>query len=125
MRANQRAHVNEESLIGCLFHALYETSTTSTQQRFFALASRALQEAGLGVTRAIPLPLGAWPAESGHLGTCGGECAGLWGFILAQNPGGGGLRSEPPPLLCRTAAERAADRGYRAWLGRIDICPLD
>ena len=48
MRANQKAHVNEQSLIGCLLHALYETSTSSTPQRFFPLAPCALQEAGLG-----------------------------------------------------------------------------
>lgn len=55
MRANQRAYVNKVSLIGCLLHALYETSTSSTQQRFFPLAFRALEEAGLRVTRAILL----------------------------------------------------------------------
>ena len=55
MRANQIAYVNKVSLIGCLLHALYETSTSSTQRRIFPLASRALEEAGLRFARAIPL----------------------------------------------------------------------
>lgn len=35
MRTNPRIHVNNGLLIGCLLHALYKTSTSSTPRRFF------------------------------------------------------------------------------------------
>lgn len=88
MRANQRAHVNEYSLIGCLLHALYETSNFINSAKIFPSGSRALREAGLRVTRAIPLPQGAWPAESVCLGTGGGECARLGGLLWHRIPAG-------------------------------------
>lgn len=58
MRTNPKVHANNGLLIGCLLHALYKTSISSTPRRFFfsfsLLAFRILKYSGPVVTQAIP-----------------------------------------------------------------------
>lgn len=115
-------------LIGCLLHALYETSTSSTQQRFSPLASRSLQEAGLGVTRATPcrrLPDQVRRLRA-RLGRVRLPRPGSRGFILHRILAGAARRESPLLFFVGLLQSGLKAAGIElGWAGSISACWTD